>query len=84
VNKVDKARLADDPRFPFGLPRSDNANYLWMQIFYSALNQRGRAGFVMANSAADAGGSELEIRKRLIEDRAVDIVLSIGPNFSIR
>ncbi len=81
VNKVDKARLADDPRFPFGLPRSDNANYLWMQIFYSALNQRGRAGFVMANSAADAGGSELEIRKRLIEDRAVDIVLSIGPNF---
>jgi len=81
VNKVDKARLVDDPRFPFGLPRSDNANYLWMQIFYSALNQRGRAGFVMANSAADAGGSELEIRKKLIEDRAVDIVLSIGPNF---
>jgi len=81
VNKVDKTKLADDPRFPFGLPRSDNANYLWMQIFYSALNERGRAGFVMANSAADAGGSELEIRKKLIEDRAVDVVVSIGPNF---
>jgi len=81
VNKVDKARLADDPRFSLGLPRSDNANYLWMQIFYSALNERGRAGFVMANSAADAGGSELEIRKRLIEDRAVDIVVSVASNF---
>jgi type I restriction enzyme M protein len=81
VNKVDKTKLVDDPRFPFGLPKSDNANYLWMQVFYSALNERGRAGFVMANSAADAGGSELEIRKKLIEDRAVDIVVSISPNF---
>jgi len=81
VNKVDKTKLVGDPRFPFGLPRSDNGNYLWMQIFYSALNERGRAGFVMANSAADAGASELEIRKMLIEDRAVDIVVSIGPNF---
>lgn len=82
VNKVDKAKLADDTaRFPFGMPRSDNANYLWMQLFYSALNDKGRAGFVMANSAADAGGSELEIRRKLIEDRAVDVIVSIGPNF---
>jgi type I restriction enzyme M protein len=81
VNKVDKTKLVDDPRFPFGLPKSDNANYLWMQVFYSALNDRGRAGFVMANSAADAGSSELEIRRKLLEDRAVDIVVSISPNF---
>jgi len=64
VNRVDKERLKDDPRFPFGLPRPDNANYLWIQIFYSALNETGRAGFVMANSASDARGSELEIRKK--------------------
>jgi type I restriction enzyme M protein len=81
VNRVDKTKLADDRRFPFGLPRSDNANYLWMQVFYSALNQNGRAGFVMANSAADAGGSELAIRRKLIEDRAVDIVVSVASNF---
>jgi len=36
---------------PFGLPRADNGNYLWIQLFYSALNAKGRAGFVMANSA---------------------------------
>ena len=54
VDKVDKERLKDDPRFPFGMPRADNANYLWIQLFYSALNEHGRAGFVMANSAGDA------------------------------
>ena len=38
VDKVDKERLKDDPRYPFGMPRTDNANYLWIQIFYSSLN----------------------------------------------
>src|SRR5688572_21243638 len=56
---VDKERIKDDPRYPKGLPLHDNANYLWIQLFYSALNQQGRAGFVMANSASDARGSEL-------------------------
>jgi type I restriction enzyme M protein len=77
VDKVDKERIKDDPRFPIGIPRVDNANYLWIQIFYSALNANGRAGFVMANSASDARASELEVRRRLIEDGAVDVMVSI-------
>ncbi|HEV2173931.1 MAG TPA: N-6 DNA methylase, partial [Nitrospira sp.] len=81
VNKVDKAKLEGDGRFPFGLPKADNANYIWIQAFYSALNDRGRAGFVMANSAADAGGSELDIRKKLIAEKAVDVVVAVGSNF---
>src|SRR5258708_6390049 len=81
VNKVDKAKLEGDARFPFGLPKADNGNYIWIQAFYSALNAKGRAGFVMANSAADAGGSELEIRKKLIADKAVDVIVAVGPNF---
>jgi len=80
VDRVDKDRLKDDPRFPFGLPKVDNANYLWIQIFYSALSKNGRAGFVMANSAADARASELEIRKQLIQGRAVDVMVAVGPN----
>jgi hypothetical protein len=40
-----------------------------------------RAGFVMANSASDARGSELEIRKKLIKDRAVDVIAAVGSNF---
>ena len=80
VNKIDKTKLEDDPRFPFGLPKPDNGNYLWIQTFYSALNDTGRAGFVMANSASDARGSELEIRRKLIEDRSVDVIIAVGTN----
>jgi type I restriction enzyme M protein len=84
VNAVDKERLKDSVgpgrRFPFGLPRTDNANYIWIQLFYSALNTKGRAGFVMANSASDARASEQEIRQKLIESRAVDVMVAVGPN----
>ena len=84
VNAVDKERLkdmvGDGRRFPFGLPRTDNANYLWIQLFYSALNDKGRAGFVMANSASDARSSEQELRQRLIEAKAVDVMVAVGPN----
>jgi len=77
---VDKERIEDDPRFPFGIPTNDNANYLWIQLFYSTLNEQGRAGFVMANSASDARGSELEIRKKLIEAGAVDVIVATSSN----
>jgi type I restriction enzyme M protein len=81
---VDKERLKDSVgpgrRFPFGLPRTDNANYLWIQLFYSALNEKGCAGFVMANSASDARSSEQEIRRQLIESLAVDVIVAVGPN----
>jgi type I restriction enzyme M protein len=84
VNAVDKERLKDmvgsNRRFAFGLPRTDNANYLWIQLFHSALNEKGRAGFVMANSASDARASEQELRRQLIESRAVDVMVAVGPN----
>lgn len=84
VNAVDKERLEAEVgkgrRYPFGLPRTDNANYLWIQLFYSTLSGNGRAGFVMANSASDARSSEQELRKQLIEARAVDVMVAVGPN----
>ncbi len=84
VNAVDKERLKDfvgpERRYSFNLPRTDNANYLWIQLFYSALNEKGRAGFVMANSASDARSSEQDIRQKLIESHAVDVMVAVGPN----
>jgi type I restriction enzyme M protein len=84
VNAVDKERLKDmvgaGGRYPFGLPRSDNANYLWIELFYSSLNAKGRAGFVMANSASDARSSEQELRQKLIEAKAVDAMIAVGTN----
>jgi type I restriction enzyme M protein len=82
VDGIDKSKLESDTRrFPFGLPRPDNGNYIWIQLFRSALNEMGRAGFVMANSAADARASEAQIRRRLIEERSVDVMIAISPNF---
>ncbi|MER9233981.1 type I restriction-modification system subunit M [Mesorhizobium sp. M0622] len=78
----DKESVAKRPdRFPFGLPRADNGNYLWIELFWSALNETGRAGFVMANSASDARGSEADIRQKLIGTGGVDVIVSVSPNF---
>lgn len=82
---IDPARLHGDPRYFLGLPVTQkgnvtNANYLWMQMFASALNSKGRAGFVMANSATDAGHAEKEIRKKLVDHDLVDIIISTPSN----
>jgi len=81
VDGIRKDDLAGDKRFPYGIPRPDNGNYLWIQMFASALNDTGRAGFVMANSAGDAGHSERDIRQKLIESKTVDVMVAIGSNF---
>lgn len=81
VDKIKKDQLAGDKRFPFGLPKADNGNFIWIQQFYAALSAKGRAGFVMANSAGDAGHSEKDIRRELIESGTVDVMVAIGSNF---
>lgn len=88
VDKVDAKNkfLAEDDRLPFGAPLTGkgtigNGNYLFMQYFYSYLNETGRAGFVMASSATDAGNAEKLIRQKLIETGHVECIVSISNNF---
>lgn len=88
VDKVDAKNkfLSEDKRLPFGVPTTGkgtipNANYLWIQYFHSYLNDTGRAGFVMASSATDAGHSEKLVRQQLIESGAVECIVSISNNF---
>ena len=57
-----------------------NANYLWISYFATALNETGKAALVMANSASDASGSELEIRKKLIQKGIVKQMVSLPSN----
>lgn len=83
--EVDTARLMNeaghvDTRFSLGVPSVNNANYLWIGLFNAALSEKGRAGFVMANSASDVGNSEREMRKKLVESGAVDVIISTSPN----
>jgi type I restriction enzyme M protein len=78
VDGIDKEKIKDDKRFSCGIPKADNGNYLWIQIFLKALNNKGRAGFVMANSAGDARS---EISKKILEDKVIDVMIAIGTNF---
>jgi type I restriction enzyme M protein len=75
-------------RLPFGLPGTNaktgaisNANSLWIQYFYAYLNDTGRAGFVMASSASDAGNKDRDIREKLIRTGHVDVMMAIGNKF---
>lgn len=90
VDMVDPTKLKDDPRLianvkEIGISAKtktvSNANYLWIQYFYKYLAPKGRAGFVMAQSATDAGHWEKKIRQQLVETGDVDIMVSIGTNF---
>lgn len=87
VDGVDKGKDAvkNDQRLKLdgkvNLPKNDNANYLWIQYFYNYLKPTGRAGFVMASSASDAGHSEKEIREKLVKTGAVDVMMAVGNNF---
>ena len=96
VDEVVVEKVKDDKRFnTYGVPRNKtkkggragdkketvpNANYLWIGYFATALNANGKAALVMANSASDAGGSELEIRKRLIEDGLISQMVTLPSN----
>ena len=96
VDEVVVEKVKDDKRFnTYGVPRNKtkkggkagdkketvpNANYLWIGYFATALNANGKAALVMANSASDAGGSELEIRKRLVEDGLISQMVTLPSN----
>jgi type I restriction enzyme M protein len=96
VDEVVVDKVIDDQRFnTYGVPRNKtkngkkasdkketvpNANYLWIGLFATSLNEHGKAALVMANSASDAGGSELEIRKKMIEDGIISQMVTLPSN----
>ena len=87
VDEIDADKVKVDPRLPFGLPsvnrqgKVSNGNYVWISYFYSYLNERGRAGFVMSSQASSAGGGEAQVRRKLVESGDVDAMIAIRSNF---
>jgi len=87
VDDVDAEKIKNDPRLPFGLPGVNkkgavsNGNYLWISYFYSYLNEKGRAGFVMSSQASSAGNQETEVRQKLVESGHVGAMIAIRSNF---
>ena len=87
VDEIDAEKVKNDPRLSFGLPginkkrKVSNGNYVWISCFYSYLNPKGRAGFVMSSQASSAGRDEATVRRKLIETGHVDVMISIRSNF---
>lgn len=87
VDKVKSEAAMSAGRLPFGVPSINaakefgNANYLWISYFYAYLNEKGRAGFVMASSATDSSNKDRDIRQRIVESGHVDVMVSVGNNF---
>ncbi|MFM2043676.1 MAG: hypothetical protein RLY86_2252 [Pseudomonadota bacterium] len=62
------ARLAEDPRWRYGVPPAGNANFAWLQHIVHHLAPTGVAGVVLANgSMSSTQGGEGEIRRALVE-----------------
>ena len=95
VDDVNLSRVKEDHRFKeYGIPQKKtkakkkdkgketvpNANYLWINLFATSLNDEGRAALVMANSASDARHSEADIRKTLIENNLIYAMLTLPSN----
>ena len=95
VDDVNYDKVKNDVRFnTYGIPRKKtktktaeagketvpNGNYLWINLFATSLNEKGRAGLVMANSASDARHSEADIRQTLIENNLIYGMLTMPSN----
>lgn len=96
VDEVVYEKVKDDERFNrYGIPKNKsksskknsdkketvpNANYLWINYFATSLKENGKAALVMANSASDAGNSEYDIRKKLVEEGIISQMVTLPSN----
>lgn len=71
-------KLKDDPRWKFGLPPANNANFAWMQHMIYHLAPNGKIGMVLANgSLSSQTGGEGEIRKKIVEADLVEGIVAM-------
>ena len=74
-------QLTDDPRWQgYDTPPTSNANYGWILNMVSKLSSNGVAGFILANGALSADGTEGLIRRKMIEKGLVEAILILPNN----
>ncbi|WP_282070138.1 type I restriction-modification system subunit M [Janibacter hoylei] len=77
-NIKDWHRAEEDPRWVYGVPPKNNANYAWIQHILSKLAPGGQAGVVMANGSMSSNSSgEGEIRARIVEADMVSCMVAL-------
>jgi len=79
-NMSDWYRNEKDPRWRYGVPPANNANFAWLQHIVSKLAERGTAGVVMANGSMSSKQSgEGEIRANMVEADLVACMVALPP-----
>lgn len=74
-------QLTDDPRWQgYDVPPISNANYGWILNMVSKLSSNGVAGFILANGALSADGTEGAIRRKMIEKGLVEAIVILPRN----
>lgn len=76
----DRDKVEDDPRWKYGLPPKNNANYAWLQHMISKLSQNGKMACILANGSLAVSGQEVEIRKKIVENDLVDCIITMPTN----
>lgn len=67
-------------RFRFGLPPKGKGDLAFVQHMIAVLQPQGRMAVVMPHGVLFRGGSEGEIRKRLVEEDLIEAVIGLPPN----
>ena len=71
------AKLEGDERWKYGTPPKNNANFAWLQHMLHHLAPNGSMGLLLANgSMSSMSGGEGDIRKALIENDLVEVMLA--------
>ncbi|PJN50188.1 putative type I restriction enzymeP M protein [Paenibacillus sp. GM2FR] len=67
-------------RFRFGLPPKDKGDLAFVQHMVSTLNHEGKAGVVMPHGILFRGGAEAAIRKGLLEEDLIEVIIGLPSN----
>jgi type I restriction enzyme M protein len=79
-NMSDWTRRTDDPRWRYGVPPANNANFAWLEHIVYKLSSNGSAGVVLANGSMSSRQSgEGEIRKALVETDLIAFMIALPP-----
>lgn len=70
--------LRNDPRWQYGVPSANNANFAWIQHMIYHLAPKGVMGLVLSNGSLSSQSSgEGEIRQRIVEADLVDCIVAL-------
>ncbi len=69
--------LRQDPRWQYGTPPINNANFAWVEHMISHLAQDGVAGFVLSNGSLNHSQGDGAIRETLIEADLIDCIVAL-------